>query len=385
MGNFLKEKYKDIKASSLLKSIDAKDDYDDIINFSIGDPNIDVEESLLMNAVNDVIDNKLTHYADARGYIDLRKLISDVSFGEYGVRFETNEILVTSGATIGMFIVLHSILDIGDEVIILEPYYPTYTKQIQMCGGVVVSVVLENFYLDIDKISKAITNKTKAIIINSPNNPTGCIYDFKSLNELKNLVVNTNILVISDEIYTFYHYSKKIESFYNILKDNCIIIRSCSKDYTMPGMRIGYILGDKNLIHCFDIVNESIHYCASAYAQRLAYQVLLNKDRIHKANNDEYIKRMNYAYKRINAYKNLRVNYPDGGIYMFVDITNTKYSSLEFQSLLLKETHVLVVPGSAFGKNFDRYVRFAITQTIENMEIAFKRIDKAIKEGRLNV
>jgi aspartate/methionine/tyrosine aminotransferase len=388
MKKFIRADYQEVKPSALLEAIAQANNYDDVINFSIGDPDLGIADELLEAATADVIANHYTHYSDPKGYSDLREAIAQGMNEDFNLTVAKEDVLVTAGGTIAMFNVLHAIIEAGDEVVIFEPFYSTYAQQITMCNGVVVVVKLkseEDFQINIDELDKHVTDKTKAIIINTPNNPTGTVYTRETLEKLAEYVNKKDLLVIADDIYSIYHYGREFIPFATMpnVKPRCITIRSFSKDYIMTGLRLGYVVADPYFIKVLDIINEGIHYSASSFSQRVAYLCLLQKKKLSALYRGEFDKRINYAYQEIKNFDFLDVSKPQGSIYLFVDIRKTGLSSFDFQKKLLELCHILVVPGSAFGASGEGFVRLALTLSIDKMKEAFERLRIAHKNGNI--
>jgi aspartate/methionine/tyrosine aminotransferase len=255
-----------------------------------------------------------------------------------------------------------------------------YKDQIELADGKVVVVeTYENelFQINIDRLNKYISSKTKAILINTPNNPTGVCYSESHISELGKIAEKNDFLIISDEVYDAYSYEKPFKPIAKVTKLNnrVVTVGSFSKGFAMTGWRIGFILAPEYLISCMKILNESICYAPSSISQRAAIYALKHRKSIQEDIIREYRNRVYYSYNRAKSIKNLKVLKPSGAIYLFVNIRATGLTSEEFKTKLLREQHVKVISGAVFGDVGEGYVRIACTLPIEKLQIAFDRIE----------
>lgn len=352
--------------------------YKDIINLSIGDPDLNTDIRIVERAFEDA-KNGHTHYTFPLGYEDLRLEICKYYKEEYSYDVDLEECFVTTSACHGMWLALEAILDDGDEVIIPEPYFSQYPDQVKLAGGKSVfleTVEEEGFQVNINRLEEKITNRTKAIIINTPGNPTGTCFSKETLENIANIANKYDLLVIADDIYTAFSYSEPFIPITTLegMKERTISIRSFSKDYCMTGWRIGYIIAPKNLVNVMKYINESNVYTAPAISQRAAFHALRLRKGVQPTIIKEFKERAFYAYKRINEIPYLSVLEPRGSLYLFVNIKKTGLSSEEFCEKLLEKHHILVLPGTAFGQSGEGYVRLALTVGIDKLKEAFDRM-----------
>lgn len=354
--------------------------YDDLINFSLGDPDLTTDERIIQAAFEDA-KNGHTHYTDFLGDLELREEICKYYKNTYNYNVKIEECMITTSGCHAMWLVLEAILDDGDEVIIHEPYFTPYPQQIKLTRG--KPVILETyeedeFQIDTDRLKSLITNRTKAIIINTPNNPTGTCFSKETLSAIAKVSIENDLIVIADDIYTAFSYAKPfipITTFEG-MKDRTITISSFSKDYCMTGWRIGYVLAPSFLINTMKDVNENNVFTAPSISQRAALHALRMKDKIQPAMVEEYKKRTFYAYERIKKISNMSVLSPRGSIYLFINIKETGLSSSKVADKILHEAHVLVLPGNAFGACGEGYIRIALTVGLKELKEAFDRIEK---------
>lgn len=375
---FISKRYWNNVSTAMGASSDLAKKYDDIINLSLGDPDLTTDERIIEKAFEDA-KNGHTHYTDTLGDLELRKEISKYYMESYEYNLRENECLVTTSGCQAMWLILESILDDGDEVIIPEPYFTPYPQQIALARG--KAVILETFeedefQVDVDRLEKCITNRTKAIIINTPSNPTGTCYSRETLEKIAKVAIKHDLIVIADDIYTAFSYAEPFIPITTLdgMRERTISIRSFSKDYCMTGWRIGYIVAPKFMIDIMKDVNENNVFTAPSISQRAALHALRMRREIQPAIVEEFKNRAYYAYERIREIPYLSVLPPRGSLYIFVNIKKTGLTSKEFSDKLLEKYHMLVIPGNAFGKSGEGYVRVALTVGVDKLKIAFDRL-----------
>ncbi len=377
---YIAKKYWKTAESELSKSAGATGAAKDLINFTLGDPDIHTDKRIVERTFEDVL-NGATHYTDTLGILELREELKSYYLDEYRMDVDIDEIMITTSACQGMWLVMEAILDDGDEVIIPSPNFPPYPEQVQMAGGKAIFLELlesEDFQINIKRLEESITERTKAIIINTPNNPIGSCLSRKTLEDISIIAKKHDLLIIADDIYTLYSYEAPFIPISSIegMRERTITLGSFSKNFAMAGWRIGYILADPKFIQVFKMINENNVYTAPEPSQRAALHALRLRKEIQAMLFEEFKKRSYYAYERLNKLKGIRVMEPKGTFYLFPNIEGTGLSSIEFADKLLKEAGVAVVPGLAFGCNGDKYIRLAVTLNIEKMKEAFDRIEK---------
>jgi aspartate/methionine/tyrosine aminotransferase len=353
--------------------------YEDLINLSLGDPDLITDFGIISEAFNDARMGH-TKYTDSVGDPELREEIGLYYKKSYGYQVEMNEIMAVVGACHGMYLVLEAILDDGDEVIVPEPYFTPYENQIKLAGGKLVPLVTyeeDDFQIDIERLRALITCRTKAIIINTPNNPTGTCISKASMEALSDIAIEYDLIIIADDIYGAFSFCAPFVPITTIagMKERTITIGSFSKDYAMTGWRIGYILAPDYLINCIRDINEGVCFSAPSISQRAAIHALRLRETIQPDIVNEYKKRVYYSYERINKVSGMSVLPPKGSFYLFVNIKKTGLTSAEVSRKLLEKAHVLVVPGNGFGKSGEGYIRIACTVGLDKLKDAFDRIE----------
>ena len=354
--------------------------YDDIINFSLGDPDITTDDRIIRKAFEDALAGH-THYTDFYGQLELRESISEYYKAEYGHHLEVEEIMVTTSGCHAMWLVMEAILDDGDEVIIPSPFFTPYPQQVRLARGIPVMLDLkesDDYQIDVDSLRSLITNRTKAIILNTPNNPTGSCLTRETMLSIAKIAEEFDLLVIADDIYTKFSFSEPFIPFATLpgMKERTITIGSFSKDYAMTGWRIGYILSNPSTITILKDINENNVFTAPSISQRAALHAMALRDEIQPPMVEEFRNRVFAAYERIKGLKNISVLPPKGTFYLFPNIKATGLTSQEVADRILEEAHVLVLPGNAFGDNGEGYIRIAVTVGIDKINEAFDRIEK---------
>lgn len=381
-NRFLSKKYWNAVSTPLGESADLAKKYDDLINLSLGDPDLTTNSEIIDAALKDAYGG-YTRYGDSAGDPELREEISSYYKDKYDYDIQINEIMIVVGACHGMYLALQAVLDEGDEVIVPEPYFTPYSQQIQAAGGKIVPLETfeeDGFQINIDRLKNLINHRTKAIIINTPNNPTGACLDKSTLEALAEVAINCDLLILADDVYGAFSFNEPFIPITTIpgMKERTITISSFSKDYCMTGWRIGYILAEHNIISCIRDINEGITYTAPSISQRAALHALRLRNAVQPEIVNEYKKRLLYTYERINRIPWMSVQNPGGSIYLFPSIKKTGLTSAEFSKKLLEEAHVLAVPGNAFGSSGEGYIRIACTVGIDKLKTAFDRIENSM-------
>lgn len=355
--------------------------FDDCINLSLGDPDLITDERIIDAAFRDAKAGH-TKYTDFRGDPELRQAIADYYREEYRMDVMDEEIFVCASACLGMYLALEAIVDDGDEVILQAPYFTPYPQQVELARGIPVELPTyeeEDFQINIERLEGLITERTKALVINSPSNPTGNCLTADTMEKIAEIAEKYDLIVISDDIYTSFSYQNPFVPFASLpgMRERTIILNSFSKNFTMTGWRVGNIIAPDYIIKVIQQINENVVFTAPSVSQRAAIYALRHRAEIQPPMIEEYRQRMFYAAGRINQIPKLSVIYPPrGSFYLFVNIKDTGLSSAEAADLILREAHVLMLPGDAFGACGEGYVRIACTVNLEVLKTAFDRIEK---------
>lgn len=378
---YISKRYWQDKSTAMGKSGEMAKAFDDVINLSLGDPDLITDERIIDAAFADAKRGH-TKYTDFRGDPELRAEIVKFYKEDYNMDVSDEEVFVCTSGCEGMFLALQAILDDGDEVIIQAPYFTPYKQQIELARGVAIELTTleeEDFQISIERLESLITEKTKAIIINSPSNPTGNCLTVETMEKIGQVAKKHDLLVIADDIYTAFSYQNPFVPFASLpgMKKRTITLNSFSKNFTMTGWRIGNIIAPAEIIRVIQQINENVVFTAPSISQRAALFALRHRKEIQPAMVEEYRKRMFYAAERINEIPKLSVaNPPKGSFYLFVNIKETGLTSEEAAELFLREAHVLVLPGNAFGTCGEGYLRIACTVGVDTLKEAFDRIGR---------
>ena len=361
--------------------------FDDVIDLTLGDPDVSPNEQIRQAACEAIMQGK-THYSSNAGIAPLRETLAKHIKNEYNqtVCPET-EIMVSIGGMGALYISIAALVDEGDEVIVLAPYYVNYIQMIKMAGGVpvVVNSLEENGFIPTkEQIENAVTDKTVAIILNTPCNPTGAVLNDKILDEIADIAIKNDLSIISDEVYSYLIYDdKKHSSIFTRdgMRERTVLIDSLSKRFSMTGYRVGYAVAPAEVIDCMTKLQENIAACTplpSQYAAITAYENCIEDKSMLKI----FEERRNYISDAINSIDGLSCKKPDSTFYLFVNIEKTGLSSLKFAEKLLKEQHIAVAPGITYGEKYDGFIRIAFTLETEKLKQAVERITAFMKNIR---
>ena len=357
---------------------------DDVINLTLGDPDLFPPEKIRKAACEAIMAGK-TRYSANAGLQAVRDAYAGFFERERGIQISSQKnIITTVGGMEALFLTFASLVDAGDEVIILEPYYVNYAQMINMCGGVAVPVDRYGKRTQevIRLIQAAITEKTIGIVLNSPCNPTGDILPGEILDAVAEMACAHDLFVISDEVYNSLVYDGKLsESIYTRpgMAERTIIIDSCSKRFAMTGWRVGFAIGPEALIANMTKMQENVAACAplpSQYAAIQAYSGDFDYSYIQK----EYQKRKDFLVSELHNIPKIRFQEPEATFYCFVDVSETGMDAETFAYQLLEKQHVAVVPGVAYGEHYANYIRIAFTLDQNKLAEAMRRM-KVFCEG----
>lgn len=367
-----------IEPSLTRKMFNLAKNFDDVIDLTLGDPDLAPPEELRRAACRAMEGNKL-HYSANAGLPEARQAVSKKIAEVWGQECALENIAITVGGMEALFLSLYCMIDEGDEVIVFAPYYINYLQMIELCGGKAVVVdaydAQKGLYVRRDVLEAAVTDKTIAVIINSPNNPTGDVFSREMLRDIAVVAQAHDLSIISDEVYRTLLYDERTHE--SVLQfpeaaGRTLVVDSMSKEYSMTGWRIGFVFGPEEIIANMVKMQENVAACAnvaSQYALVEAYEGKVPNNFIV----EEFRKRRDYLHEALSGIKWLRVRKPKATFYMFVDISQTGYRSEEFAYKLLEDVHVAVVPGVVYGKAYDSYIRVAFTRKVELLEKAVER------------
>jgi aminotransferase len=380
--NWLSHRSKEIRPSEIRKVTsrveEAKRRGIEITNLSIGRPDFDTPAHI-KDAAKKGLDDGLVHYTASAGISELRQAVCRCYREDHQLNFDPDQVVVTIGATEAIFATLQGVLNPGDEVIVPQPTYPNYIGWSVLGGAQVVTVPLReenSFSLKAEDVDQHVTSHTKALILNSPHNPTGQVFDRDDMLELAELAIRHDFLVVSDDVYQWHLYDQV--EYFNIaqaegMQERTVIVGSFSKSYAMDGWRVGYLIAPRRILSSVSKMHHLMISCPNTFVQMGALAALTEpQDCVHEMVN-EYDRRRRLLMSYLDA---LELHYmrPRGAFYIFPSIKKTGLTSGEFSDFLFEDARVAVVPGDAFGAAGEGYVRISYSVPYEELEKAMERV-----------
>jgi len=358
-----------------------------IIHLEIGRPDFD-SPACAKKAAAESLERGEVHYTSMAGTLALRTAIAEKVSREQGIKVDpATEVVVTAGAQESNFMTFFTLLDQGDEVIIPTPLFSAYHEQLTMLGIKVVTVptYIENgFRLKVEDLAKAITPRTRLLVINSPNNPTGAVLTIEDLKAIAKIVIDNDIWVLTDECYEQFSYDGAHHSIISLpgMKERTVMISSSSKTFSMTGWRIGWAVMPASLQKYFVKAHEDNTACANSFAQAGVLEALKNAWPDVKIMIEEYKKRRDLVVERLKKMKGLELTNPGGAFYVFPSIKKLGMSASDFCSYILEEAGVAIVPGESFlpEPSGGPYFRLAYCRSIEELTEAMDRMENAINK-----
>ena len=379
----ISERARRLPPSGIRKFFDLIQSMDNVISLGVGEPDFPTPWRIREAAIY-ALERGLTHYTSNYGLPELRDGIAQYLGERYGVSYSPeDEVLVTVGVSEGLDLAMRAVLDPGDEVIVPEPAYVSYVPCVILAGGVPVPVatVAENgFRVSAAEIESKITARTKALMLNFPNNPTGAVMDRAGLAEVAEVARRRDLLVISDEVYDRLVYDHVHTCFASLpgMRERTILLGGFSKDFAMTGWRVGYAAAPRPVLEAMMKVHQYTMLCAPTPSQAAALEALTLEDEEVEAMVTEYDHRRRLVVKGLNDI-GLACFEPRGAFYAFPSIAATGLSSDEFTERLLKQEQVAVVPGSAFGDAGEGYVRCCYAVSKREIDEALDRMARFVK------
>ena len=360
----------------------------DIIHFEIGDPDFETPENIV-DAGIDAIKNGFTHYTSSFGLKEFRQKICETTERSRGFKPNLNQVLVTPGANIAIFYAISCIVDPGEEVIVPDPGFPTYYSIIKMCNVVPVRVPLlesNKFRMNPKDIENSITEKTRMIVINSPQNPTGSVMTEEEIKMTYDIAKKYDLFVYSDEIYARMIYKDSVFSSPSIF-DKClertIISNGFSKAFAMTGWRLGAVIGPPSVIEKMRLLLETTSSCVPPFIQKAGIEAIEGEQTSQKNMYVEYEKRRDLIVNGINSIPELTCVAPGGAFYVFVNIKKTGMTSETFCEYVLEDSGVAMLPGTSFGQFGEGFIRICYAVGQNEIKDALERIKKSISKLNL--
>jgi len=381
---YLAKTVDELKPSGIRKFFDLAAGMEGVISLGVGEPDFVTSWSAREAAILS-LEQGYTSYTANAGLLELRREVAAYMKNQFHASYDPkSEIIITVGASQALDIGLRAILDPGDEVIVIEPSFVSYAPLVTLAGGhpVAVQATKEyDFKIQTHQIEKAITARTKAIMLCSPNNPTGTMLNEKELRELAALVEKYDLLVLSDEIYSELVYDESYVSFAAIegMKERTLLISGFSKSFAMTGWRLGFVCANEEITAAMLKIHQYAMMCAPTMAQYAALEALKSGREDVEEMKKSYRRRRNYFVQSLNDI-GLSCHIPGGAFYAFPSIVNTGLTSEQFAEQLLIEEKVAVVPGNVFGSSGEGHIRCSYASSMEQLQEAVKRIKSFIEK-----
>ncbi|WP_027340402.1 aminotransferase class I/II-fold pyridoxal phosphate-dependent enzyme [Halonatronum saccharophilum] len=374
----------DVPPSGIRKFFDMVSGVDDVISLGVGEPDF-VTPWHINEASIYSLEQGSTMYTSNYGLLSLREEIAKFLYSKHELTYNPeNEVLVTVGVSEALDLALRALLSEGDELLLPEPCYVSYEPSTVLAGGKVVRVktsAQDNFKLRADDLKKAITDRSKVLVLCYPNNPTGATMDREDLLEISQIVEENDLIVLSDEIYGQLTYEGEYVSFASLpgMRKRTIVFNGFSKAYAMTGWRIGYAAAPKPIINAMMKIHQYTMLCAPIMSQKAALEALVNGDRERKKMFKAYNQRRRVIVQGLND-MGLDCFEPKGAFYAFPSIKKTGLSSEEFAQRLLEEAGVVVIPGNVFGESGEGFIRCSYASSLENITEALARMKSFVKK-----
>lgn len=398
-STLVSERVKNIAPSATLavdsKAKQLKKEGKDIVIFGAGEPDFNTPENI-KEAAKKAIDNNISRYTPIAGIPELKQAVVNKFKKDNKINYDISEVIISCGGKHTLYNIAMSILNQGDEAILPVPYWVSFEEIIKLTGARVVFCKTDkNFKLTAQAVEKKISKKTKMLILNSPNNPSGAIVEPSEVKKIAKLAVKHNFYVVSDEVYEFFVYGNKsstetvldkkgisIASLSDQVKDLTITVNAVSKTYAMTGWRIGYCGANKEIIKAMENLQGHSTSNPSNIAQMAALEALNGPQDSVKQMVKAFDERRKFMYQSLNKMQGISCLEPEGAFYAFPDISRTGMKSMEFSSRLLDEALVAVVPGIAFGS--DNHIRLSYAASMQEIAKGMDRMEKWVKKNAKN-
>ena len=364
------------------KALEAKGK--NIIHLEIGEPDFDTPKNI-KEAAKKALDQGYTHYGPSAGLPEVREVIAQEISRTRNIQVTPDQVVVTPGAKPMIFFTIFALVNPGDEVIYPNPGFPIYESVIQFLGGKAVPIKLReenDFRLDTDELKKLVTAKTKLIIINSPQNPTGGILTRDDLKAIADVAISKDIYVLADEIYNRIIYEGKFETIVQFpgMQERTIILDGLSKTYAMTGWRLGYGVMNKELAYYEARLMTNVNSCTASFSQRAVIEAITGPQDEPKKMVEEFKKRREVIVKGLNAISKISCKKPRGAFYVFPNITKTGWNSQKLADHILTDAGVAVLSGTSFGAFGEGYLRLSYANSVENIKKGLERIKAFVEK-----
>ena len=371
------DRAKNMRPSGIRRFFDLAADMPDCMSLGVGEPDFQTPWNIRAAAI-DSLEAGHTKYTSNSGLKELREGLSSWLARHYDLHYPPEDFLITVGGSEAIDLAIRALVAPGDEVIIPEPCYVSYEPITTLTGGVPVHIqttVENSFRVSAQQIRDALTPRTRLLVLSYPNNPTGAVLRHEDLVAIADVLKDTDVIVLADEIYSELTYGIKHESIAHIpgMQERTIYVNGFSKTWSMTGWRLGYACGPKPLISVMTKIHQSCIMCAPTTSQNAALTALFDCDDEVQTMHNEYDRRRQYCVRKLNE-MGLKTFEPEGAFYVFPDISSSGMCSEEFCERLLKEQKVAIIPGTAFGSCGEGYARISYAYSLRHLQEAMKRI-----------
>ncbi len=381
----ISERYIHLPSSEFAEIMRLATEGKDIISLGPGEPDFTTPQHII-DFANEKLNKGYTHYSSPGGRTSLKKAIAKKLKKDNKFKVSPEEIIVTCGSQEALFLATLSLIDPGEKVLVPNPGFLAYISMVETVSGVPVSVPMfekDGFEYNPDVVKKLVDKRTRILLINTPNNPTGRILKKKTLEDLADIVVDNELIIFSDEAYEKFVYDKNkhvsIGSL-NGMEDNVVTFQSFSKSYAMAGWRVGYAAGPKDIIESMTRMHIYAGLCSPTISQLAAIEALEGDQKCVKEMRNEYDRRRKLIIKRFKEIPKISCLKPEGAFYAFPNIKPLKMKSTEVVNFFLKKAKVLTVPGTEFGRYGEGHIRLSYATAYEKIEEALNRIEKVIRK-----
>lgn len=356
----------------------------EIVHLEIGEPDFDTPSNIVESAGTALYEG-YTHYSPSAGIPELREAIADYTSATRGVAVTPEQVVVTPGAKPIMFFAIMALAEEGDEILYPNPGFPIYESMINFVGAKAVPLVLEearDFRFDVAQLREKLSARTRMIIINTPQNPTGGVLTRGDLEAIAELAEEYDVIVLSDEIYERILYEGEHVSFLSIpgIQDRTILLNGFSKTYAMTGWRLGYgVMPEELAVHITRLMTNS-NSCTATFTQRAGVEALQGPQDASYKMVEEFRRRRDVIVPGLNAIEGIRCNNPKGAFYVFPNIEGTGMNERDFADYLMEEAGVAVLAGTSFGEYGRGYIRISYANSVENIEKALVNIEAALRK-----
>jgi aspartate aminotransferase len=356
----------------------------DLVRLEAGEPNFDTPEHVI-DAAEEAARGGATHYTENAGIMPLREAVGDRMASETGAAYAPEQVTVKSGGMEALSLTMLAIAGPGDEVVVPTPAWPNYVNQVQIAGATPVTVPLPaemGFDLDPDLISDAITDDTAAVVLTTPSNLTGRVYDEDAVCEVAAAAAQFDAYVVADEVYGRLTYDREFRATASYVDhpENVLTVGSCSKTYAMTGWRLGWLAGPESVVDAVTQVGESTTACPSSVSQHAALAALTGPQEPAAEMRDAYERRRDFVVERVAEMPIVSCPKPEGAFYAFLDVSDFSGDSFEVAKRLLSEYGVVTAPGDGFGEAGEGYLRLSFANSLDRIDEGLDRIEAMVRD-----